>query len=717
MDNTKYRDCREAYNIRELIGKGGFASVHRAVCIDNGAIVAIKMIDKGLMQAAGMVSRVKQEVSIHSRLKHPSILELYTYFEDQDYVYLVLEHCENGELQKYIKTLGKGLSESEARHVMIQVVEGMLYLHSHNILHRDLSLANLLLTKDMRVKIADFGLATQLSRSDEKHLTMCGTPNYISPEVAMRSSHGLEADVWGLGCLLYTMLVGKPPFDTDGVKATLTRVVMADFKLPDYLSPEAKDLIKQCLKKNPKERIKLQNILSHPFILQSTHTNSQDSGLGLASLSENPSFKSYPCQGCSHFGDCTCHGRAVRDNQPENLRGSGHVLTETAAQAGVQNSQPLFKQPTLRESQKLASLTSPLNTERLRPTRQKTKNAIASILDDGEVCLEFVRVKEGVERIMDVCRISSDGMRIILYEPGDGRGVVATDAPPPLPSCGADAMYGFENLPSQHFKKYLYAERFVSLVKAKTPKITLYGSHAKFLLMENGRNADAEACFYAGGKIAYSQGKFSSIENGRVTNFSPGEITSAQFREQWNRFDQYWKHCLQLEEILASVNSENRTYLPCFPIIVGRRPSSLRKALENKENRSENRSPEPNLFISKLNSFENSALQSRNSTRLRDASPTTRSVDVPGIGKAYQKANGEVEVNFFDGSYLKVSTESDGVIFKKSNMSSCVHYSSTQPFPSDIKNKLALVPKAVEYLVRAGIGVGLTSQKVGTGLR
>ena len=80
-------------------------------------------------------------------------------------------------------------------------------------------------------KIADFGLATQLSRPDEKHMTMCGTPNYISPEVATRSSHGLEADVWGLGCLLYTLLVGRPPFDTDAVKSTLTRVVMADYKV------------------------------------------------------------------------------------------------------------------------------------------------------------------------------------------------------------------------------------------------------------------------------------------------------------------------------------------------------------------------------------------------------------------------------------------------------------------------------------------------------
>jgi len=80
-------------------------------------------------------------------------------------------------------------------------------------------------------KIADFGLATQLKKPEDRHLTMCGTPNYISPEVVTRVAHGLEADVWGLGCMLYTLLVGRPPFDTEAIKSTLTRVVMVDYKV------------------------------------------------------------------------------------------------------------------------------------------------------------------------------------------------------------------------------------------------------------------------------------------------------------------------------------------------------------------------------------------------------------------------------------------------------------------------------------------------------
>lgn len=158
------------------------------------------------------------------------------------------------------------MTEAETANVLMQVVNGLLYLKVNSILHRDMSLSNLLLTKDFKVKIADFGLATQLTRPDEKHMTLCGTPNYISPEVASRASHGLPVDVWGLGCMMYTLLVGKPPFDTNGVKLTLTRVVMSDFTLPSYLSAEAKDLLSRLLQKNPKERIHIDDVVKHPFM-------------------------------------------------------------------------------------------------------------------------------------------------------------------------------------------------------------------------------------------------------------------------------------------------------------------------------------------------------------------------------------------------------------------------------------------------------------------
>ncbi|XP_060035087.1 serine/threonine-protein kinase PLK4 isoform X2 [Erinaceus europaeus] len=268
----------EDFKVGNLLGKGSFAGVYRAVSIRTGLEVAIKMIDKKAMYKAGMVQRVQNEVKIHCQLKHPSILELYNYFEDSNYVYLVLEMCHNGEMNRFLKGRVKPFSENEARHFMHQITTGMLYLHSHGILHRDLTLSNLLLTRNMNVKIADFGLATQLQLPHEKHYTLCGTPNYISPEIATRGAHGLESDVWSLGCMLYTLLTGRPPFDTDTVRNTLNKVVLADYHVPAFLSREAKDLIQKLLRRNPADRLSLSSVLDHPFMSRNRSSKSRDLG-------------------------------------------------------------------------------------------------------------------------------------------------------------------------------------------------------------------------------------------------------------------------------------------------------------------------------------------------------------------------------------------------------------------------------------------------------
>ncbi|PIK49712.1 putative serine/threonine-protein kinase PLK4 [Apostichopus japonicus] len=167
------------YEVSGLLGRGGFACVYRAKSINTCQEVAIKMIDKKKMKASGMVSRVRNEVeiplsaeaSVNSRevlcIAYNSLqpkvyqlfFQLYSYFEDENYVYLVLEMCRNGELHTYLKTNHKLLSEGEAAHFLKEIVLGLLYLHSHGILHRDLTLANMLLTEDMHCDypLRDFG--------------------------------------------------------------------------------------------------------------------------------------------------------------------------------------------------------------------------------------------------------------------------------------------------------------------------------------------------------------------------------------------------------------------------------------------------------------------------------------------------------------------------------------------------------------------------------
>uniref|UniRef100_A0A0A9XPB5 Serine/threonine-protein kinase PLK4 n=1 Tax=Lygus hesperus TaxID=30085 RepID=A0A0A9XPB5_LYGHE len=535
------------YEVLHLLGKGGFATVHKARCRRTNVMVAIKQIDKKMMEAQNMQERVRQEVAIHSRLKHPSILELHTFFEDSNFVYLVLELAHNGELQRFLRTNSLTVTEPEAAHIMRQVVEGLLYLHSHNIIHRDLSLANLLLTKNMKVKIADFGLATQLSRPDEKHMTMCGTPNYISPEVATRSSHGLEADVWSLGCMLYSLLAGRPPFDTDAVKSTLTKVVMADYQMPPGISSEAKDLIDSLLKKNPTHRIHLRDILDHPFMTKGISKSSKvsyseqpsmDSGMGTISTTNTRSTLSSRHRSRSEERRAgrqrfrTPSLATVRDEEDYGsmVSNSAHKSSTAGSLFGQTNHErtgesscsgpkldffgrpiPLTSQPPhLSSSAKSFSRHSvtpsgpgvpPLNADRLQPTRHITKNAILSIVESSEVVIELIKKKAGrsEERVVDVCRISSDGLRVVVYRPGPhGRGVPVQDTPPPLPPGGADFIFSYESLPPEHWKKYIYGARFVGLVRSKTPKITLYTTTAKCILMENAPDPDFEACYYSG---------------------------------------------------------------------------------------------------------------------------------------------------------------------------------------------------------------------------
>ncbi|RXG57025.1 Serine/threonine-protein kinase PLK4 [Armadillidium vulgare] len=275
----------EDYDVFESIGKGGFGTVFQARCQNTGKDVAIKKIAKHTLKNERYTNRVREEVKIHSTLNNESILKLYTFFEDDDFVYLVLELCPNGNLEQKLKQMGGSFKEEEAAKYLGQVVDGLVYLHSRGIMHRDLNPRNLLLSVKGKIKIADFGLAAKIKKPDEKHMTFCGTPNYISPEMASKQSYGLEADVWNIGCLLHTMLFGHPP--RKDVK----------YMHLDCLSPNAKDLISQCLEENVNKRIKLFDILRHKFFtsyVEGRDPISRRSDSGVYTQSTNTASMQHP---------------------------------------------------------------------------------------------------------------------------------------------------------------------------------------------------------------------------------------------------------------------------------------------------------------------------------------------------------------------------------------------------------------------------------------
>ena len=167
----------------------------------------------------------------------------------------------------------KVLTEPEVRYYMMQICEGVRYLHRKTILHRDLKLGNMFLTWDMTVKIGDFGLATQHQASLSSASTLCGTPNYIAPEVLKKQGHSYEADIWALGCMMFAMLVGTPPFETKSLGRTYAKIAANEYEIPERLSPSAKNFISMLLHPDPKNRGHLHHaghpadLISHPFFL------------------------------------------------------------------------------------------------------------------------------------------------------------------------------------------------------------------------------------------------------------------------------------------------------------------------------------------------------------------------------------------------------------------------------------------------------------------
>ena len=147
----------------------------------------------------------------------------------------------------------------------------MKYLHAHRVLHRDLKLGNLFLSAGMQIKLGDFGLATKLEFEGERKRTVCGTPNYIAPEIidntGNTSGHSYEVDVWSFAVIVYTLLVGRPPFETSDVKATYKKIRNVEYSFPDtvQVSDLAKSLIKALLVLDPAKRLKIDEIFEHPF--------------------------------------------------------------------------------------------------------------------------------------------------------------------------------------------------------------------------------------------------------------------------------------------------------------------------------------------------------------------------------------------------------------------------------------------------------------------
>ena len=255
-----------------LLGKGGFAKCYEFVCAENKKNFAAKVIAKSSLVKSRAKQKLISEIKIHKSLHHPQIVAFEHYFEDTENVYILLEMCQNQTLNELLKRR-KRLTEIEVQCYIVQLIKALKYLHSHRVIHRDLKLGNLFLTDKMELKVGDFGLATKLDFEGERKRTVCGTPNYIAPEILDgKSGHSYEVDIWSLGVIVYTLIIGKPPFETQDVKTTYKRIKMNNYSFPEgaVISEAAKNLITEILVTDPSKRPTLDQILTHDCFNQGT---------------------------------------------------------------------------------------------------------------------------------------------------------------------------------------------------------------------------------------------------------------------------------------------------------------------------------------------------------------------------------------------------------------------------------------------------------------
>ncbi|EDO37827.1 predicted protein [Nematostella vectensis] len=261
-------DRKKRYYRGKFLGKGGFAKCYELTDLDTNKIYAGKIISKSMLTKPHQKEKMAMEIEIHGKVMHKHIVGFHGYFEDRDYIYILLELCPRRSLMELHKRR-RALTEPEVRYFMKQIIDACIYLHKSRIIHRDLKLGNLFLNDDMEVKVGDFGLATRAEEGERKK-TLCGTPNYIAPEVLSKRGHSFEVDVWSVGCILYTLLVGKPPFETQSLKTTYDRIKRNEYYIPSKVSHTAQLLIIKLLRPDPTTRPTMQQVLDDDFFKPSS---------------------------------------------------------------------------------------------------------------------------------------------------------------------------------------------------------------------------------------------------------------------------------------------------------------------------------------------------------------------------------------------------------------------------------------------------------------
>ena len=256
------------YEKLKTVGLGSYGRVRLCKQKKTGEIFVMKILKKSDIIKQKQVDHVYSEFNILSMLKHPFIVQLLGFnFEDPKYIYFILEYIQGGELFTLLRTKGS-FPVPQTKFYIAHIITIFEYLHSKNIVYRDLKPENILINKNGYLKLTDFGFAKQLE--NEKTYTLCGTPEYLAPEIILNKGHGKAVDWWTLGILLYEMLVGIDPFSDDDPMKTYQKILKGKINFPKTIDKDAKSLIKHLLTQDTSKRFGclkngVKDILNHRF--------------------------------------------------------------------------------------------------------------------------------------------------------------------------------------------------------------------------------------------------------------------------------------------------------------------------------------------------------------------------------------------------------------------------------------------------------------------